>query len=103
MRIVVLHERVRLRPARHRHMLCGARPAFAARDHEDCNGGEQCIRDRCEEQSAVRLKHDHAGLPSNADFLTRNAKLEWSLRALVRNADASNAFWPRRVASSETA
>ena len=51
----------------------------------------------------MRANGAHATPPLRADFLTRNAQLGVSVRVLVRSADALNAFWPRRVASSETA
>src|SRR5207302_2143167 len=61
---------------------------------------QECA-ERPGENDPMPAQHVHAGLASVAGFPTRNAAQEHN--DLAGNADAFNAFLPRRVASSETA
>src|SRR6266545_3987574 len=95
---LLVEKRKRLGGGPRRLVLCHAGSAPTCHDDE-----QHAACKRRKEKRTVRSQHVHVELPLRAGLLTRGAESSGGPSSLVRKADASCAFAPWRVASSETA
>src|SRR5205807_2962544 len=71
--------------------------------HNGTDRSDQSAQDRRDDEEAIRTHAVHARLASAVGVPTREYANASERSSLAGNTDASNAFLPRRVASSETA